>query len=191
MITLPSTKRLSLLGLMAMVLASCGCAVFVEGDIGPLEPWPPASGETQGTISLTIDGYKVHGRLLHRKNPELSQALAAAAYGDPDLQEMVLWGIGWEIEHRFEVAGKLNDVIASIRAIPTVDRGFVVEGIRWTGKRRIRTLEERAPKTAQDRIALNRVRALTHFAKSEQARLRAAAKKHEPLNGERGPLRTR
>lgn len=145
--------------------------------------WSPASGN----VTLE-DGYKVYGRLLHRKYADLSQAVALAVYDDPELQKLIWWGIGWEVHQRFEVAGELDDVAASIRELPTSERHNVLEGIFWTSERRLESLEANAEPNEQDLLASERLRVLSEFTKPELKKARAAVKKKEAHARERSAI---
>jgi len=137
-----------------------------------------------GNVTLE-DGYKVYGRLLHRKHADLSTALALAVHDDVENQKLIWWGIGWEIHHRFEVAGELADVKEMIRELPTFERRMVLEGVYWTGLVQMRALEERKELDDQQLETFERLRSLGRFAKTELLWARAAVKKNAEYESER------
>jgi arylsulfatase len=131
-------------------------------------------------VALTRErGYDAYGILAHRKHaPDLERSLSAVRrIRDTEMQKRAMVGIGWEIEHRYESGGTLDEIEGRLRAVPAEERGHVLRGITWFSDVRAGELEHEG--TDPERLA--RVRALDAMARAERARLSDSSDARPPL----------
>ena len=113
--------------------------------------------------------------LSRKHEPELLPAIEATRrIRNPALRARALSGIGWGVQHRYEIRGSLEDLAMRLDRVPQRERARVVSGMHWFAEARISALQAQPAGIgggAGRRRQLERLRAFEAFARAEKQAL--------------------